>query len=236
MTARSNGDVRPAPTPVSPASSIPDFVDNAYDGVAGVRRDAVSAADTAVVLSRLWSRPTADEFQVWLQWRDSADHLFRQVCESDEYAWDELDVPELLAEYERLFIGPGPVPCPPYESYWRQDVSFDMRGSLMGPCTAELRDLYGDLGLETAPATGEMPDFLPIELEAFAYALASTERFETGRVIFAGHLRHWLPRFADAVERASRHHFYADLARVTAAWAAEVEWQILEPVGDAADG
>ena len=107
MTARTNGVVRPAPASVSPASSVPDFTDNVYDGVAGVRRDAAPVADTAVVLSHLWSRPTADEFQVWLQWRDSADHLFRQVCESDEYAWDELDVPELLAV---LDAAPRPEP------------------------------------------------------------------------------------------------------------------------------
>ena len=54
----------------------------------------------------------------------------------------------LLDEYERLFVGPGQVPCPPYESFWREDVPVDIRRTLMGPCTAELRGLYQELGLE----------------------------------------------------------------------------------------
>jgi len=40
---------------------------------------------------------------------------------------------ELRLEYNRLFVGPGALACPPYESVYRRDRPESERGMLMGP-------------------------------------------------------------------------------------------------------
>ena len=98
------------------------------------------------LLAHFWSRPLADEVGTWAEARDleaqtdsriSSDPLREPVTVP---GLD--DVPEILDKYERLFVGPGQVPCPPYESFWRGDVPVDIRRTLMGPCTADLKRPY----------------------------------------------------------------------------------------------
>ena len=138
-------------------------------------------------------------------------------------AWsrpDPVGTPALAAEFERLFVGPGPVPCPPYESYWRDDAPFLLRGSLMGPCTAALVDLYARVGMQLAPACAELPDHVAVELEALAVALADPSGRDVAAALLGEHLASWLPAFCSAVERETVEEHYRSLAVTTRAWVA----------------
>lgn len=146
------------------------------------------------------------------------------------------DVDGMLTEFEHLFVGPGPVPCPPYESYWRTDVPPYLRHSLMGPCIPDLLRLYRLLGVDLDPDAGEMPDHAAVEFEAVAFALSIAnggveddvdEDESTGLVnaaidvtneLLINHMAVWLPNLCKAVADEAKHPFYQGLASVTMDW------------------
>jgi TorA maturation chaperone TorD len=132
------------------------------------------------------------------------------------------DATGLLEDYENLFVGPGQVPCPPYESFWREDVPVDIRRTLMGPCTAELKDLYRELGLQVSVDSGELPDHVAIELEALAYGMASPKTEGVARRICQEHLAKFVPRLCRAVTHDAESAFYRDLGLLTLEWMASI--------------
>ncbi|HKH87923.1 MAG TPA: molecular chaperone TorD family protein [Acidimicrobiales bacterium] len=179
------------------------------------------------LLAHFWSRPVADEVDRWQTARDIELEMLRHLPadETRRPVWRPTGVPEmldLLDEHERMFVGPGRVPCPPYESFWREDVPVDVR-TLNGPCTKDLRSLYVELGLELPACRNELPDHIAVELEALAYALSLEGTAHVARRLFTEHLGHWLPRFCQAVAHESEHGFYRDLAELTVAWLAATE-------------
>ena len=203
-------------------------------GPGGSGLDEATAVAALELLAHWWSRPVAKEVTTW----SGAAEIEAEVrSRMPEGKVDLLlssgggDRTGLLDEHERLFVGPGPVPCPPYESFWREDVPIDIRRSLMGPCTAELRQLYAVLGLEMAPAPGEMPDHVAVELEALAYAISLPAARAQARALFADHLRRWLPRLCRAVAHETESDFYRDLAETTLAWTGPLQSyiELLDP-------
>jgi len=171
------------------------------------------------LLAHWWSQPVADELAVWLGARDVVEELAAQAPGPVGSLLEKVAGPdEMLLAYEELLIGPGPVPCPPYESYWRNDVGIDIRRTLMGPCIVELNRLYGEMGLEVKPNSGELPDHLALEFEALAYSLSRSDGERIAHELFFEHLKKWLPRFCSTVIRESRQPFYVDLARLTRDW------------------
>jgi TorA maturation chaperone TorD len=173
-------------------------------------REVIGAA--ADLLSHFWSRPLPEEVDSWVGVQELLDETHRLV--SSEPATEPMalpagagQAPALLDEFERLFVGPGQVPCPPYESFWREDVPVDIRRTLMGPCTAELKELYRELGLKVAAATGELPDHVAIELEALAYSLSSEATEAVAARLFGEHLAKFLPRLCRAVRSDSESPF-----------------------------
>ena len=198
--------------------------------------DALSGADRSVgaetiiaavdLLSHFWSRPLVGEVGTWAAARvleAETDALISSNPLREPVLVPGLeDVPALLEEYERLFVGPGQVPCPPYESFWREDVPVDIRRTLMGPCTADLRRAYLDLGLQVSWSSGELPDHIAIELEALAYALSFVETESLARQLFEEHLAQWLPRLCRAVAHEAEEGFYRDLAVLTLDWLAAI--------------
>jgi TorA maturation chaperone TorD len=180
-----------------------------------------TAVALASLLSHWWSRPVPAEVTGWPGAAELADleaHVGTRGVANTAVLAMKSGGASLLDEYERLFVGPGPVPCPPYESFWREDVPLEVRRSLMGPCTAELRLIYGELGLEMAATSGEMPDHVAVELEALAFALSSTPTWPVAGAIWSDHLRRWLPRLCRAVAREAEAPFYRDLAPLTIDW------------------
>jgi len=195
-------------------------------GADGPQAAAIPA--TVDLLARYWSRPTVEEVASWVAVREleaetlhriSRVRRFGPICLPANVA-DSLG---LLDEHERLFVGPGQVPCPPYESFWREDVPLDIRRSLMGPCTAELRQLYQELGLELSSPSGELPDHVAVELEALAYALSREATEQVARRLLVEHLGQWLPRLCRAVGHETSHTFYRDLAALTFDWLAAIK-------------
>ncbi len=213
MTARV---VYPEPAVAPGASSGPARASRA-------EVDRTAALGAFGLLTRLWCRPTAEEVACWDGVAELEEQL-RQVLPARRGLLSPLVEPDaMLDEYERLFVGPGPVPCCPYESFWRMDVPVDIRRSLMGPCTTELRRLYAALGLEIGPSSGELPDHLVVELEAVTYALSTGGADEIARALISDHLRTWLPRLCRAVRHEAEHPFYRALAGTTLDW--------LQPLG-----
>ncbi len=187
----------------------------------GAELDGATAVAALELLAHWWSRPVAAEVATWPGGADIETEVRSHMPAGNGAPLISAvrgDGAGLLDEHERLFVGPGPVPCPPYESFWREDVPIDIRRSLMGPCTAELRQLYAALGLELAPASGEMPDHVAVELEALAYAASSPTTYAQARALFSDHLRRWLPRLCRAVAHETESDFYRDLAETTVAW------------------
>jgi TorA maturation chaperone TorD len=190
--------------------------------------DARTAVAALGLLAHWWSRPLADEVGGWFDAKEIEAEICRMISGDGEPVTNRLsfgldEVRALLDEYERLFVGPGHVSCPPYESFWREDVPIDIRRSLIGPCTAELRQLYETLEIEVAPATGEMPDHIAVELEALSYALSFDETAPVARALFFDHVRRWLPRLCRAVVHEAEHPFYGTLGEVTLDWLGYVE-------------
>jgi len=179
------------------------------------------------LLAHYWSRPVIEEVASWAEASDLEVETDRRISSDPLREPVKLpgleEAPGLLDEYERLFVGPGQVPCPPYESFWREDVPIDIRRTLMGPCTADLKRLYNAAGLQVSSNSGELPDHIAVELEAMAYALSFEETESVAREIFQEHLAQWLPRLCRAVAHEAEEDFYRDLAVVTLDWLAAIK-------------
>jgi len=156
-----------------------------------------------------------------------------EFCE-DQRAKTGEDFRSLLnLEYTRLFIGPGHLPCPPYESVYRADVPAQERGLLMGRATVEVRRKYSQAGLGVASDHKDLPDHVATELE-FMYFLCqkeveaweksnpeqALEWSEMQQEFLKEHLSLWIPAFCEAVEEASNVQFYGSLAATTQAYVA----------------
>lgn len=185
-----------------------------------------SAADIAALLSAWWSRPVAEQVKAWTQtWAETCRLATERQLDLDRIdalasaAHQALD-DALVDEYERLFVGPGHTPCPPYESLWRTGQSKLEQGRLMSEASADVASLYRSLGLAVASRTGELPDHIAVELEALAFALRQDDDDANGIAVLLldDHLRAWLPAFCASVAEHTTQPFYAALAALTPTW------------------
>ena len=184
--------------------------------------DVGELAGAAELLSHWWSRPISAEVDSWIAWNAPGKALAEALGVT---CLDQASMPTTvedrrlcLDEYDRLFAGSGHVPCPPYESFWRDDVPPYLRRSLMGPCTEQLRGLYQELGLSVSKASGELPDQIAVEFEALAVALTSPHSILLAQKLLSDHLTRWLPKFCRAVAAAAGVPYYRNLAMSTSAW------------------
>jgi TorA maturation chaperone TorD len=178
------------------------------------------------MLSGWWSRPVPGEVAGWDDGWLLASRLAADLGLDPDRVGDLLaarrgsTVDDLLDEFERLFVGPGRTPCPPYESLWQEGLARPEQGRLMGAASTAVADLYRELGLDVAGSAHELPDHVAIELEALAVA-AGRDDPEAARVadaLLGEHLRTWLPGFCSAVEAESGVPFYVRLAALTRTW------------------
>jgi TorA maturation chaperone TorD len=183
-------------------------------------------AEAAALLSGWWSRPVPDEVAGWDDGWLLASRLAAGLGLDPDRVGDlaaaraGAAVDDLLDEYERLFVGPGRTPCPPYESLWQETAAHSERGRLMGAASTAVADLYRELGLDVAGAAHELPDHVAVELEALAVAAGSDDpaALRVADALLGEHLSTWLPGFCTAVEEHSRNPFYTELARLTRGW------------------
>jgi putative dimethyl sulfoxide reductase chaperone len=108
---------------------------------------------------------------------------------------------ELLVDYARLFIGPGPHRTHPYGSVW-------MNGD------RSVLSLYAEGGFEIDESFRELPDHIAAELE-FLYLLIYQDAPESLRQRFL--LRHlgWVWPFTRAMRSGAETAFYRQLAQLT---------------------
>ena len=126
------------------------------------------------------------------------------------------DLVALETEYNRLFVGPGHVVCPPYESVY-QGGTDSPHGSVLGPSSLQVRAEYADAGLGFSEGFTDLPDHVSVELE-FMKFLCEKEADDSDRGrskwrsrqarFSRGHIERWLPGFADSVLKSTSMPFY----------------------------
>jgi len=191
------------------------------------------------LLAHYWSRPLSDEVGTWVEARELeaetdvriSSNLLREAIRVPGLE----DVPVLLEEYERLFVGPGQVPCPPYESFWREDVPVDIRRTLMGRAPRNSRRSTWSWASRCRRCQESCPTTSPSN-SRHGYALSFDETEPMARRLFDKHLAQWLPRLCRAGPRAEG-DFYRDLAVLTLDWIAAIKgYFAVAPAADATAG
>lgn len=131
---------------------------------------------------------------------------------------------KLEVEYNRLFVGPGVVAAPPYESYFAS-ASERARGRLRGPEEREVARVYRTRGFSVPEEGGELADHVAVEL-AFLSQLALSEAAlwregkwqdaeqlqEEAASFRSAHIGRWIASFAALVNESARLSFYPALA------------------------
>lgn len=127
----------------------------------------------------------------------------------------------LRSQYTRLFVGPGKLVAPPWESVYRSSD-----GLLFQPSTLDVRRAFRTQGFEPQ-ALHRMPDdHIGLELDLMAKlaqrayeAKAAGRNDAVARALDASlaflqeHLLVWVPRFAEALNQEEAASFYRQAAR-----------------------
>ena len=121
------------------------------------------------------------------------------------------EISSLHSEYTRLFVGPGKLPAPPWEGYWRS-----VEHRLFTRETLEVRQCYRACGFASKGYPRVADDHLAIELDFLsALALRAFDGFQTqdaeaaraalaaSRSFLDAHLGRWLADFAQALGPAA---------------------------------
>ncbi|MGD8215793.1 TorD/DmsD family molecular chaperone [Aestuariimicrobium sp. Y1814] len=98
---------------------------------------------------------------------------------------------ELAADYRRLFVGPGPIAAPPWES-----VHVDEEGLMFQEPTMLVRHAYGEFGLQAPALNKEPDDHMGLELAFIGeLAVAALHAAESGDVVGQATLVSGITRF-----------------------------------------
>lgn len=139
--------------------------------------------------------------------------LTREISDIASGLEDAVNLPldQLQGEHTGLFVNNHPhVPCPPYESAYRERT-------LMGNATASASAAYAEWDLEVH---GEHADHAAAELEfmVFAIRLSQVDDGEDTRsaqqAFLHDHLLTWMPKFALDIQSAASVGIYRSLGRL----------------------
>jgi len=120
---------------------------------------------------------------------------------------DEKFYEMLAVEYTRLFATAIPqVPCPPYESMYREDV-------IMGDSTLSVLGSYNKAGLNVIEKFHDLPDHVAVEIE-FLYYLKENGLIAEHDSFMKEHLSKWVPEFCEDVKKNDRIGFYGPAANI----------------------
>ncbi|WP_135820844.1 TorD/DmsD family molecular chaperone [Halostella litorea] len=171
------------------------------EGTTATARDAreLPPAERLAALAVCWQEPTAELVEAV----DAG--AFGESA-------DGVDEQSLRVEYTRLFLGPGPAQCPPYESVYRdaEEDEADALGPVYGPSTQAVARWYDEYDLRTREEWSAPPDHIATELE-FAATLAETEPDHRLDQFLDEHLRQWVDEFAARVRANDPSPFYERL-------------------------
>ncbi|MBI2115703.1 MAG: molecular chaperone TorD family protein [candidate division NC10 bacterium] len=114
-------------------------------------------------------------------------------------------------EHTRLFVGPGRMAAPPYESVYTYPD-----GRVMGEAAVDALGRYREAGLSLAPEVHELPDHVAEEAAAWTRGDApEVEGLLSLQASFlADHLLSWTPRFSARLSSATECELYLALARL----------------------
>lgn len=165
---------------------------------------------------------------------DITEKLWTQVIsnwKSDKESEPRFDSIELRLEYNRLFVGPNSLPCPPYESVYRKDRRESERGLLMGPSVLDVKKRYKEAGLDISKGFSDLPDHVSVELEFMCYLCDKEEKAVTEEdadlwrkreaEFWKIHLDPWIAEFSDRILRSSISSYYKALALFLREWIEE---------------
>lgn len=129
---------------------------------------------------------------------------------------------EIRVDYTRLFIGPGIVIAPPWES-----VHFSEERLTFQEQTLQVRDWYRRFGLRAEKIYQEPDDHIGLQLEFIAHlarlGLAATEQNDEAalenavkaqRDFLSEHLFRWVMGWCDLVDKNAHTDFYHGMARL----------------------
>jgi TorA maturation chaperone TorD len=120
-------------------------------------------------------------------------------------------------EYQRLFVGPGPLAAPPWESYYRSKEQL-----LFEEWTYQIREQYHLFDLQNIKENNEPDDHLLLELEFMIFlAELCLQETKTDRVVelilsqihlLENHLIIWIPYFCERVIENTNSQLYLGAA------------------------
>ena len=133
------------------------------------------------------------------------------------------DLSELEAEFTRLFIGPGKIPAPPYESYYTSRKKL-----LMQESTIAVRQKYLKAGLVMKKLYSIPDDHLVSEFEFMYYLCNKSHEVFIGHKkeqaikflkmqeeFLEQHLIKWIPNFCEHIINSTNNDFFKGLAFFT---------------------
>jgi len=143
------------------------------------------------------------------------------------HASKDQSLPALAKEHLRLFVGPGHMPCPPYEAVYRKDRPDFEKGLVMGPSTADVRRAYFAAGLDISKTFTDLPDHIAAEMEFMQFLCVEEARLaqqgnneDAGKMksmqreFHKNHIEPWVGDFADCILRSTTSPFYKATASV----------------------
>jgi TorA maturation chaperone TorD len=173
-------------------------------------------APDAEFLDWLVTEHPFSEFPITLD--DEADAALQQV----RSAIQSTSLDKLQSDFRQLYIGPGRMSVPPWESVYRNEdhILFDKH-------TLQVREAYTRHGMEFVNKNKTPEDYIAIELE-FMNVLTKRllKALEAGdeeveqvllneqEAFLNQHLLIWIPRFAALTQKRAQTEFYAGLAGV----------------------
>lgn len=115
---------------------------------------------------------------------------------------------EALYEYRRLFIGPEPMPCPPWGSVYTDEDCV-----IFGTSTLDLRMWMRSNGIQSNSAESSPDDHIGLLLYLMGYL--AREKPECLDEFLENHLLTWAGHYLVQLKASSKHPIYQGLAEVT---------------------
>ncbi len=188
-------------------------------GSGGASAEARTRGKVYGLLAVAFHPPTTDAQRVWHDLNELRSAISPEVNETgtEGPTHRSVEFDALEQEYNRLFVGPGRVICPPYESVYRGGINGSKSGQVLGQASSEVRARYREAGLGLASDFTDLPDHVAVELE-FMKFLCDQESDSVGRggierrgqqARFLGeHMEKWVFAFADSVAKNTKSLYY----------------------------
>ena len=138
---------------------------------------------------------------------------------------------EMNIEYNRLFVGPGHLPSPPYESVYLTIDEDNKDGIVLGDSALDAKYQYLSAGISLPEDFTDLPDHIGVELDFMSYlCFEESSKIQEGDDeglcdvvnkqydFITNHLDNWISSFTDAVVNSTELDFYKGLVQITEFW------------------